>query len=67
MIMEGKEADAANFKRLQEALGFLEFWLEESQYVTGSEPTIGDFAIVASISAFDAAGIDLKAYPNISR
>nr|WGO51740.1 glutathione S-transferase delta 3 [Ectropis grisescens] len=66
-IMEGKEADPAKLKKLEEALGFLDIFLDGSKYVAGSQPTIADFAIVATIATFDVVGINMKAYSNVLR
>lgn len=60
--------DPEKFKKLIEAVEFLNVFLEGSKYCAGDEVTIADFAILASISSFvEGCNLKLKSYPNIQR
>ena len=48
--------DPAMLAKLQEALGWLNGYLDGHNYVSGCSITIADHALVASVSSFDAAG-----------
>lgn len=61
-------ADPARLRSMEQALGFLNTFLEGEQFVAGGEkPTIADFSILASIATFEVAGYDLARYENIHR
>lgn len=50
-----------------EGLDLLEGDLGRHQFAAGDTLTIADYAIAASVACFDAAGIEIDNYPNISR
>ncbi|XP_025204059.1 glutathione S-transferase 1-1-like [Melanaphis sacchari] len=54
-------------KKIHDALAFLEIFLGSSAWAAGDSVTVADIALVASISTFEAAGVDLKKYANISK
>lgn len=51
----------------EEGLDLLENDLSKHTFVTGDEITIADYAIVVSVACFDAVGIRIAKYPNISQ
>ncbi|KAG7309683.1 hypothetical protein JYU34_004175 [Plutella xylostella] len=60
--------NAEDLKKLNEALAHLNTFLGESKYAAGSNLTIADFSLVATISTIDVSDIvDLKQYPNICK
>ncbi|XP_060880760.1 uncharacterized protein LOC132952466 [Metopolophium dirhodum] len=52
--------------KIHEALRFLENVLKKSPWAAGESMTVADFSLVASISTFKVAGVDLKKYDNIN-
>ncbi|XP_018334171.1 glutathione S-transferase 1-like [Agrilus planipennis] len=51
---------------LEEALGFLDIFLDEKNFVTGKTLTIADCFLIASISTIAAIGWDITPYGNIN-
>ncbi|EDV94571.1 glutathione S-transferase D1 [Drosophila grimshawi] len=60
-------ADPELLKKLQEAVGFLNAFLEGQQYVAGDRLTIADISILATVSTIAMANFDLGKYPNVTR
>lgn len=51
---------------MNEAYGFLNTFLENSQWVAGNSVTLADYSLVASVSAANLlVKIDSEKYPNI--
>ncbi|XP_065073075.1 glutathione S-transferase 1-1-like [Ochlerotatus camptorhynchus] len=68
LVFEGQKFDEENFKKLEEAFGFLEIYLGQNTYVAGDKITIADFSILASITTMKVcAEIDFSKYGNIER
>ncbi|XP_055679031.1 glutathione S-transferase 1-like [Lutzomyia longipalpis] len=57
--------DPAAFKKMEDAVVFLNTGLEGQKYAAGDSLTIADFALVATIATFDAFKFDLSKYPNV--
>ncbi|XP_022920770.1 glutathione S-transferase 1-like [Onthophagus taurus] len=51
---------------LDEAIGFLDVFLDGNNFVAGNSLTIADIALVASLSSIVAVGWDVSAYGNVS-
>ncbi|KAL5283277.1 GstD1.2 family protein [Megaselia abdita] len=66
-VMQKTPADPEKLKKLEEGLGFLNTFLEGQTYVAGTNLTIADLSIFATVSTFVLAGIDLTAFPNIQK
>ncbi|XP_053605932.1 uncharacterized protein LOC128672663 [Plodia interpunctella] len=64
-VFGGAKADEAQLKKLEEALVFLNTFLAGRGYSAAPELTIADLSLIATVSTIDAAGIDLKPYPNV--
>ncbi|KAM3968083.1 glutathione S-transferase delta 3 [Aphomia sociella] len=64
-IFGGVKPDEALLKKLEEALVFLNTFLKDHKYAAGSDLTLADLSLVATVSTIDAVGISLKEYPNI--
>ncbi|CAI6367957.1 unnamed protein product [Macrosiphum euphorbiae] len=54
-------------KILQEAIGFLDTFLKNSDWVAGDSLTLADISLAASISTFEVSGIDLNKHGNVSK
>lgn len=67
MMFAGAPKDMEKVKKLEEALGFLNGFLEGNKFAAGDDLTIADHSLVASISTIDAVGHDISAYPNVVR
>lgn len=52
-------------QELEEAIGFLDVFLEGNDFVCGNHLTIADCCLIASISSIVAIGWDITAYKNI--
>lgn len=67
-IFGGAKPDAALLKKLEEALVFLNTFLEGHTYAVGDKLTLADLSLVATVSTIDATEIvSLDKYPNIQK
>nr|ATE81124.1 glutathione S-transferase [Helicoverpa armigera] len=66
-IFGGAKADEALLKKLEEALQFLNTFLEGQKYAAGDKLTLADLSLVATVSTIDAVDISLKEYPNVEK
>nr|AAV91371.1 hypothetical protein 3 [Lonomia obliqua] len=64
-LLQGAAPDEAAFKKVQEALEFLNIFLEGNKYAAGSSLTIADLSLVATISTMEATQCSISEYPNI--
>ncbi|EDW67854.2 glutathione S-transferase 1-1 [Drosophila virilis] len=62
-----KPGDPEDYKKVESAFSLLDTFLEGQQYVAGSNLTIADIAILASVSTFVAMNFELKNYPNVAK
>lgn len=62
-----KAADPELFKKVESALDFLNIFLEGKQYVAGDSFTVADITILATVSTFQVASLDISKYTNITR
>ncbi|XP_052865859.1 glutathione S-transferase 1 isoform X1 [Anopheles cruzii] len=62
-------ADADKLRAMEEALGFLDAFLDGGQrYVAGGDHySIADLSILATMATFEVAGYDLRKYVNVYR
>lgn len=66
-VFAKQPADPEKFKAIETAMGFFETFLTGSEYAAGSQMTVADIALVATISSYDVAKFDLTKYSNVSR
>ncbi|GBP40296.1 Glutathione S-transferase 1 [Eumeta japonica] len=66
-VFGGAPADAEKKKKVEEALGFLNSFLEGHVYAVGSDLTLADLSLIATVSTMEASDVDFKAYPNVKR
>ena len=65
-VFRGEETpDPEKLTKVHEALGWLNSWLEGKKYVTGENVTVADHSLVATISTFDASGLDMSKHTNV--
>ncbi|XP_064550145.1 glutathione S-transferase 1-1-like [Drosophila montana] len=62
-----KPGSPEDYKKVEAAFSLLDTFLEGQQYVAGSNLTIADIAILASVSTFVAMNFELKNYPNVAK
>jgi len=61
----GAPADPAKMEKLEEAFAFLNTFLEGQSWAAGSNMTIADLALVASVATVEAVEFNVKKYPNV--
>ncbi|XP_058450650.1 glutathione S-transferase 1 isoform X1 [Malaya genurostris] len=65
-IFEGASANPENYKKIGEALQFLNTFLEGQQFVAaGDAPSLADISVLASLATFEVAGYDFSAFKNV--
>ncbi|XP_060648779.1 glutathione S-transferase 1-1-like [Drosophila nasuta] len=62
-----KEADPELFKKVEEALSFLNSFLNGQQYLAGDSLTVADIAILSTLASFQAVGLDISKYSNVAK
>lgn len=60
-------ADPQKFEQLQEALGFLNTFLDAGKWLAGSQLNLADITVAVTIAAYEVAAVDLTPYPNVTR
>ena len=66
-VFYNKPANPENYKKFEEAMGYLDGFLEGSKYVAGENLTIADLALIASVSTFAMADYPIDNHPNVKR
>lgn len=67
-FMHNKPVDPDKIKRCEEAIGFLDTFLDGQKYsAVGDALTIADIMLVATISTFEVVGFDIGKYTNVQR
>lgn len=67
-IFAKQPADPEKLKKLEEAFGFLDTFLNGQQYAAGDCLTVADLALVASVSTIELVKeFDLNKYPNVAK
>nr|CAD7423568.1 unnamed protein product [Timema monikensis] len=69
VIFNGAEFDPEKLAKLEEAVQFLDKFLEGQQWVAGSNLTIADISIAVTLSSAEVLGysVNPSKYPNVSR
>jgi len=66
VLFRGQETpDPEKLTKVHEALGWMNSWLEGKKYITGDNVTVADHSLVATISTFDASGLDMSKHTNV--
>uniref|UniRef100_A0A1B6GEQ0 Uncharacterized protein n=1 Tax=Cuerna arida TaxID=1464854 RepID=A0A1B6GEQ0_9HEMI len=63
----GAAFNEENKKKLDDAFGFLDKFLEDSTWVAGDNYTVADYAIVASVSTADIVGYEVDKFKNVAK
>lgn len=66
-VMAKQPADPEKRKKMNEALEYLNTFLEGHTYAAGDSLTIADITLVTTISNYEAVGIDFSQYSNIPK
>ncbi|KAH8388420.1 hypothetical protein KR093_005984, partial [Drosophila rubida] len=66
-FLYNKPADPEAYKKIQDAFGFLNTFLEGQEYMAGSQLTIADISLLATVSTFTITDFKLSDYPNVER
>lgn len=67
VIFGGASYDPAKKAKIEEALKFLDIFLEGQEYAAGNELTLADLSLVATVSTLDVVEFDLTPYKNLTR
>jgi len=67
ILMNGAAYDEEKGKKLHSNLEFLEGFLKETGYAAGNHLTIADISLLATVTTFEAVGVDLSKYTNIQK
>ncbi|KAG8331938.1 Glutathione S-transferase [Homalodisca vitripennis] len=63
----GASFNEENKKKLDDAFGFLDKFLEDSTWVAGDAYTVADYAIAASVSTADIVGYEVDKFKNVAK
>ena len=64
-VLRGEGPDEKQVEKIQEALGWLNTFLEGQDYLVGDNITIADHVVVASVTSALECAIDLSEHANI--
>ncbi|CAL4151275.1 unnamed protein product [Meganyctiphanes norvegica] len=63
---KGQQPDHSLLEPVREACGWLDSWLEGKDYVTGSNVTVADFSLIASLTTMTEMGFNIDQWKNLS-
>lgn len=66
-VFHGADLDGSKVPALNEAFGFLDKFLESSDWVAGDSMTLADISLAVTVSQAEVFGFDLDPFPNILR
>jgi len=64
-VFAKQPANPDNYKKMEDAMAFLNTFLDEKKWAAGENLTVADISLVATVSSYDAAGFPLSTYPNV--
>ncbi|ALC46044.1 maker183 [Drosophila busckii] len=64
---ENKPADPELFKKVEDGFELFNTFLEGQQYAAGSQQTIADYALLATVSTCQLMGVQLSKFPNVDK
>ncbi|XP_026731427.1 glutathione S-transferase D7-like isoform X1 [Trichoplusia ni] len=67
MLFRGEEYNEESANKLNEALGWLDAFLDGRAFVAGDNLTIADISIVVTMTNLEAFGYDYSAHENVSK
>lgn len=65
ILFHGSSIDHENLSSIQEALGWLDGYLEGHEWAVGDTITIADHNLAASVSSIQACGVEMDKHPNV--
>lgn len=60
-------ANPENLKKLEDALGFLNTFLEKTEYAATNSLTVADLSLLATVSTIEVLGQDLSKWANVAK
>ncbi|KPJ20824.1 hypothetical protein RR48_00736, partial [Papilio machaon] len=66
-LIDGSPLNEVRFKLVQEALGFLNSFLEGNKFAVGSNMTLADLNLAVTIEILRISNVSVQQYPNIVR
>lgn len=66
VVFRGARPDPEKLENVYEALGWLNLYLKNSDFVAGPNVTIADHGMVGTTSTMVAAGINIERFPKVS-
>lgn len=60
-------ADPEKFKKMEEAMGFLDTFLDGKTYAAGDFLTLADLSLLATVSSYEVAKFDLSPYKSVTK
>lgn len=60
-------ANPDNFKKMEEAMAFLNTFLEGKKWVVGDHMTVADISLAATVSTYEVGSFDFSKYPNVQK
>lgn len=60
-------ANPDNLKKLEEAVGFLNTFLEKTEYAAGDSLTLADLTLLATVSTLEVLKLDLNQWANVAK
>jgi len=66
-IFAKQPADPEKLTKLEDALKFLDGFLEKSEYAAGDNLTLADISLVATVSTLEIAKLDLSKFSNVTK
>ncbi|KAJ8724373.1 hypothetical protein PYW08_015847 [Mythimna loreyi] len=67
MLFNGEEYNEEKAAKLDEALGWLNTFLDGQAFVAGEDLTVADISIIVTITNLDAFGYDMSAHENVMK
>ncbi|KDR11944.1 Glutathione S-transferase D7 [Zootermopsis nevadensis] len=65
VIFAGQQPEPEKLEKINEALGYMNLFLEGQNWVAGDSMTIADICLVVSVSNSEVFGADITAFPNV--
>nr|XP_022909213.1 glutathione S-transferase 1-1-like [Onthophagus taurus] len=66
VLRHAQTPDKEKLGNFEEALGYLDEFLENQTWAAGSQLTIADFALISTVSTAEAIGVDISKFPNVN-
>jgi len=66
-VFAKQPADPEKYKKMEEAVEFLDKFLEKTVYAAGEYLTVADLSLGATMATYEVAGFDFSKYKNVAR